>query len=270
MQVSRTEVIERIARPTSVLPAVAEEPVERPRRWIAWAILGLILAVLIAGLVVLTVNLLSSGSNLTTVPQSILGKTVPVAQEILSQAGFQSKVDSRRVFSSTYPKDTVADYTPKEAAGGATITLVVSKGPTIRRVLVPDVSCQPVNQATDQLRTAGFLVVVSGVADNANCTSAGVVAKTDPPAGARIKEGSTVRIFTLSQPSPSPTTPSPTTPSPPPTTPPPTSPSPSPTTPPPTSPSPSAPPPSPSVEPPGAPAGPGIGLHTPGTMPGRQ
>src|SRR6266511_1304392 len=42
-----TEVVERTARPTSVLPATATGAVEKPRRWAAWAILGLILALLV-------------------------------------------------------------------------------------------------------------------------------------------------------------------------------------------------------------------------------
>src|SRR5207248_8008119 len=37
LPLGRTEVVERRARPTSVLPAMATEPVERSRRWVAWA-----------------------------------------------------------------------------------------------------------------------------------------------------------------------------------------------------------------------------------------
>ena len=227
-----TEVVERTARPTSVLPATATGAVEKPRRWAAWAILGLILALLVTGLVLLAVNLLSSSSDLVTVPD-VRGKTLRIAENILENRGFKAEPAGRQ--QSTFPKGTVADYDPKQAKVGDTIRLFISTGGPVQKVTVPDIVCEPLDQALTRLSGAGFQPQVAGTSDNPNCQP-GDVSKTDPPGGAQLKAGATVQVFTVPQPSPSPTTPSP-----PPTTPspPPTSPSPSP---PPTSPSPSAPP----------------------------
>jgi serine/threonine-protein kinase len=259
LPVTRTEVIERTARPTSVLPTRAVEPVRKSRRWVAWTIMAVLLLLLATGLAFLAANLLSSGGT-TTVPTSIIGKPVRVAQAILNQSGFKSRVSPQRIVS-PYPKGIVGDYDPKQASIGDTITLFLSRGQPVTSVPVPDVSCEPLAQAESELRAAGFLVTTGGVADNANCTSPDVVARTEPPAGRKVAKGSTIAILTVPKPSPSPTTPSP-SPSPSPSTSPSPSPSPSPST----SPSPTVS--GATIGPP--PGGPPALLQAPGVRPGRQ
>jgi eukaryotic-like serine/threonine-protein kinase len=240
-----TEVVERTARPTSVLPTMATGAVDKPRRWVAWAVIGLIVALLLTGLVLLAVNLLSSSPDLVTVPD-VRGKTLRIAENILENQGFKAEPGGRQ--QSTYPKGTVADYDPKQAKVGDTIRLFISTGGPVQKKTVPDVVCEPLDQALSRLSGAGFVPNVAGTSDNPNCQP-GDVSKTDPPGGTQLKAGANVQVFTVPQPSPSPSTPSPppTTPSPPPTTPspPPTSPSPSPTL------SPTAPPTEPTDSPPG-------------------
>src|SRR6266536_2597716 len=158
-----TEVVERAARPTSVLPATATGAVEQPRRWVAWAIIGLIVALLVTGLVLLAMNLLSSGSGLVTVPD-VRGKPLRVAENILENQGFKAEPAGRQ--QSTYPKGTVADYDPKQAKVGDTIRLFISSGGPVQKVTVPDVVCEPLDQALTRLSNAGFVPNVAGNSDN--------------------------------------------------------------------------------------------------------
>jgi tRNA A-37 threonylcarbamoyl transferase component Bud32 len=208
---------------TTVMPATATEQAERPRWWVAAAILGGLLLILGVGLFFLARSLLGGGDKLISVAD-VTGKKVSVARALLLRQGFTIG-DVTREFSDQFAQDVVIDYTPKEATKGAAIALVVSKGPKVTLVPVPDVTCEPVGQAVGELQDAGFDPVLAGVASNGACQP-GDVAKTDPPGGTEAKEGSTVRVFQVPVPSPSPTTPPPTTPSPSPTTPSPTTPSP--------------------------------------------
>ena len=228
-----TTVVEGVARPTSMLPATATDEVDRPRRWVAVAILTAVLLILGVALFLLAQSLLSADEDLVTVP-NVRGRTVPVATKILEDGGFER---GRLIFRvSEEPKGIVIDYDPRAAERGASIDLVVSNGPTVELVAIPNVICEPEDQARDTLQEAGFKVPAAKQASNPNCLP-GDVAKTEPAVGEQAPKGTSVQIFVVPEPSPTATTPSPTptTPSPPP----PTTPSPTPTTPPPpTTPSP--------------------------------
>jgi eukaryotic-like serine/threonine-protein kinase len=71
-----------------------------------------------------------------------------------------------------------------------TITVVVSTGPEARRV--PDVSGQTVAQATTNLRTAGFSIILTGPVDS--LLPSGQVISTDPPAGTNLSVRSAVMM----------------------------------------------------------------------------
>src|SRR5207249_7050482 len=77
----RTEVVERSARSTMVLPAPATEEGERQRKWLAAGILGAVLLVILVALFFLAQNLLQTGSAVA-VPD-VRGKLLPVAEDIL-------------------------------------------------------------------------------------------------------------------------------------------------------------------------------------------
>jgi serine/threonine-protein kinase len=70
------------------------------------------------------------------------------------------------------------------------ITIQVSTGPEARRV--PDVSGQTVDQATTNLKTAGFQIILVGPADS-NLPS-GQVVSTDPPPGTNLPVQSAIML----------------------------------------------------------------------------
>jgi hypothetical protein len=81
-------------------------------------------------------------------------------------------------------------------------------------VKVPDVICEPLNQALTELRAANLEPELAGTEANPDCEP-GEVSQTNPGPGEEADEGT--RVFVFTQPEPSPTTPPPTTPSPTPT-----------------------------------------------------
>jgi serine/threonine-protein kinase len=200
-----TEYVERSARPTTVLPAPAVEEVEKPRRWIAFAILGFILLLLGVGLFFLARSLMQNNDPLVDVP-NVIDQTVSDAQRILAEAGFRSEVGPR--VASEKPPNTVVDYEPKQAAEGDLITLTVSTGPEVVLVPVPNVVCQPLQDARNQLERDGFEVVEAGEEENPDCPEEGRVARTEPEAGVEVEEGGEVRVFVVPAPAEPPAAPS--------------------------------------------------------------
>jgi beta-lactam-binding protein with PASTA domain len=108
----------------------------------------------------------------------------------------------------------VVDYDPKQAAEGATIDLIISDGPEVLRVQVPNVICESVDQALTELREANLQPELAGNEENPDCQP-GEVSQTNPGPGEEVNEGTQVAVFT--HPEPTPTSPPPTTPSPTPT-----------------------------------------------------
>ncbi|HEX2068719.1 MAG TPA: Stk1 family PASTA domain-containing Ser/Thr kinase, partial [Actinomycetota bacterium] len=117
MPVEQTAVVERATRATTVLPAQTTPDVKKPRRWMAILLLLFILGLLGVGLFFLARNLLTQ-PPLETVPSSIIGKPLAVAQNELRNNGFvPGRVE--REFSDRQPEGVVYDYDPKEAPAGA-------------------------------------------------------------------------------------------------------------------------------------------------------
>jgi beta-lactam-binding protein with PASTA domain len=89
------------------------------------------------------------------------------------------------------PAGTVVSTTPPAptvVVVGTQVTVTVSKGPDL--VTVPSVKGLGVETATTLLDSKGL--VVNGVVGSPN----NVVTATSPAAGARVKRGSTVRLYT--------------------------------------------------------------------------
>ena len=82
------------------------------------------------------------------------------------------------------------DVAPAERVRpGRVVKLTVSKGPDL--VTVPDVRSVPVATALERLRSAGLAPLVTSVTGNE------FVLKTAPDAGARVKRGSQVTVYTI-------------------------------------------------------------------------
>jgi eukaryotic-like serine/threonine-protein kinase len=110
----------------------------------------------------------------------------------LADAGFGHPKQSRTA-SPTVPQNLVIATVP--AAGQLTpvtndITMQVSTGPETQRV--PDVSGQTVDQATTNLKTTGFQIILSGPVDST--LPIGQVASTDPPAGTDLSVKSAITL----------------------------------------------------------------------------
>ncbi len=123
--------------------------------------------------------------------QGYAGKPVQQAQQELQAAGFVVTVSLEN--SRTVAEGLVISQNPANGQGkkGDTITLVGSKGPVM--VAVPQVRGMTKDEAAAALKNAGFQpatkTIVSGT------TAFGLAYGTDPAAGTKVAEGSTVTVL---------------------------------------------------------------------------
>jgi eukaryotic-like serine/threonine-protein kinase len=138
----------------------------------------------------ITINV-SSGPDQREVP--VCSRlTVNDCVRRLADAGFDHPKPSPTA-SATVPQNLVIATVP--AAGQMSvvtndITIQVSTGPEARRV--PDVSGQTVDQATANLKTAGFQIILNGPADSS--LPIGQVVSTDPPPGTNLPVQSAIML----------------------------------------------------------------------------
>jgi serine/threonine-protein kinase len=129
----------------------------------------------------------STGKPQVAVPD-VRGRTFAQAQAALASVGLVAVEDDE--FNDA-PAGQVVGTTPAPGAAavvGSQVTVTVSKGPDL--VTVPNVGRQSVQAATAAVEGAGLTVnEVVGSPDRP-------VYVTDPPAGARVKRGSAVRLYT--------------------------------------------------------------------------
>jgi beta-lactam-binding protein with PASTA domain/predicted Ser/Thr protein kinase len=134
---------------------------------------------------------------------NVVGETEDDAEEILVEAGFvmgivtpqESDEDEGIVLEQDPPGDS-------EARPGTAVNLVVSSGPAT--VAVPDVICQDLGSAQEEIEAAGLDFVVTGSRFSDECEP-GTVAEQNPSAGTEVQPGSNVRVKESSGPSPEPT-----------------------------------------------------------------
>jgi len=147
--------------------------------------------------------IVSSGTGQATVPD-VSGQDATSAANTLGQAGF--KTTSKTQSSQTVQAGNVISTTPlagTKANKGSTVIMNVSSGPspttteiptstTTGTTVVPDVSGETRNKATNDLSAAGFNPTFSP----ANCpTGSTQVQSTNPPAGSTAAKGSTVTML---------------------------------------------------------------------------
>ena len=78
-----------------------------------------------------------------------------------------------------------------EGKKGDRVTLTASQGPVV--VTVPTVRGMPKDQAVTTLKAAGFDVATKTIVNGP--TAAGIAYGTDPAAGAKVPEGSTITVL---------------------------------------------------------------------------
>jgi serine/threonine-protein kinase len=133
----------------------------------------------------------SRGVAQVTVP-NVLNFTESDATQALQSAGFDVATD--HATSSKVPQGNVISQTPaanKQVDKGTTVTIVISDGPP--PVAVPDVTGQTDTDATNALQDQGFNVQTQTVPVT-DPTQDGIVQSTNPPAGKKVPNGSTVTI----------------------------------------------------------------------------
>ncbi len=120
------------------------------------------------------------------------GKNIEVARDLADAAGL--KLVAKDENSTTVPANTVISQVQpagSEVNQGSSVEVVVSSGKNQKAV--PDVAGDDAADAANQLGQAGFKTRTSREASSS--VDAGKVVRTDPAAGARAEEGSTVTIF---------------------------------------------------------------------------
>lgn len=132
----------------------------------------------------------SQGPRPVLVP-SYVGKSGQQAQQELQAAGFQVSVTQEH--SKTVAEGLVISQTPADGSGkkGDKVTLVVSQGPVL--VVVPTVRGMKKDQAVTTLKNAGFEVATKTIVPGTDAF--GLAYGTDPAAGAKVPEGSTVTVL---------------------------------------------------------------------------
>ncbi len=115
-------------------------------------------------------------------------KPVKEAQKALKEQGLKVKIEKQN--HADIEKNNVISQTPPagELHRGDTVTLVVSKGPKMK--MVPDVRSYSLDRAREILKRAGFEVRVNRLIN----FGFDLVVNTNPRAGTRAPEGSTITV----------------------------------------------------------------------------
>ena len=143
------------------------------------------------------VLLVSSGPTPVQVPD-VAGKTQDAATAILQQAGFTVNVTQQN--SSTVAQGTAIGTDPpagSTAGKGSAVQLIISSGK--QQVQIPSLVNQSPGAAGQALGQLGLNVQQQSEASSS--VQAGLVTRTNPPAGATVPVGSNVTVFVSSGPS---------------------------------------------------------------------
>jgi beta-lactam-binding protein with PASTA domain len=172
-----------------LVEGVVTRPRRRPPVW-AWALLA---ALLIAA-AALGAYLIAKPAKKFVPP--VTGETLNVARTQLQNAGFS--VGTPISVTDPAASGTVIGESPQggsKADEGSTVSLTVSQGPGDGTV--PSVQDLPVAQAKRRI-TAAHLRVDRTVPESSNQFAAGVVTRTDPPAGQSLPVGTGITVFVSS------------------------------------------------------------------------
>jgi serine/threonine-protein kinase len=144
----------------------------------------------------------SKGPPKVEVP-SVVNQSVESARAELQSFGFTLTVSSEQD-SESVPAGNVISQSPgagEKAPQGSSVSVVVSSGPAM--VTVPDVVCDPVAQARQEIMQAGLRPQEGGSEFSDDCPK-GTVASQSPGANAQVEQGSTVTYIRSKGPQPTP------------------------------------------------------------------
>jgi serine/threonine protein kinase len=188
--------------PPVVAVALEEDPEEeekRKRRWI-WV------AVAVAVIVGILIGLALTRDTRTDVPK-VTGNELNVAISLLQQEGFSAdvkRVENAAPANEVLEQDPLASPPADKAeldcsflsffCSKPKVLLTVSSGPGSG--VIPGTSGLEVEEATEEIEAAGFVVKTESVSSNA--VEEGLVVHSEPSGGSTATKGSTVTLFVSS------------------------------------------------------------------------
>jgi eukaryotic-like serine/threonine-protein kinase len=155
-----------------------------------------------------TVTLTIAKAPRTFPVPDLTGMTLEEAQITLEDANLT--LGDQATEASDVPEGEIIRQEPaadEEVPKDTPVNVVVSSGPEITTVSVPDVTCLSFGQAKAQLVSKGLQINEDGTRPpNPLCSNPNKIAAQDPPAGSQVQTGSTVNVYTgeTSPPTPEP------------------------------------------------------------------
>jgi len=120
---------------------------------------------------------------------NLVGKTKESAESLLKENGFST--DTKEEPSDTVPKGSVISYTPTKPKNGERVTLTVSSGKKVTKVVVPNITGMSESEAKTLLETNGLML--GNKAEQHSVTVAkGVIIGQSTAAGSSVDSGSSV------------------------------------------------------------------------------
>ena len=133
---------------------------------------------------------ISLGSDTVDITKlGIAGKTKEAAEALLKENGFS--VESKEENSDTIEKGKVISYSPTKPKNGDRITLIVSSGKKVTKVVVPNIINMSEADAKALLESNG-LVLGKKAEQNSQSIAAGIIAGQSIAAGSSVDSGTSI------------------------------------------------------------------------------
>ena len=120
---------------------------------------------------------------------NLVGKTKESAESLLKENGFST--DTKEEPSDTVPKGSVISYTPTKPKNGERVTLTVSSGKKITKVVVPNITGMSESEAKTLLETNG-LILGEKAEQHSATVAKGIIIGQSTAAGSSVDSGSSV------------------------------------------------------------------------------
>lgn len=136
----------------------------------------------------------SSGAEAVEIPQSLRSMSVASARDTLRNLGFEVSDATRQENSDSVEEGYVINTDPAigtSAKKGSTVTLIVSAGPAVKKVTVPDITGRTESSAISRLEDNN-LKAGSISYESSDSVSKGLVISQSPSAGSEVSENSSV------------------------------------------------------------------------------
>lgn len=130
---------------------------------------------------------------------NLVGKTNESAEGLLKENGFS--VDTKEEPSDTVPKGSVISYTPTKPKNGERVTLTVSSGKKITKVVVPNITGMSETEAKTLLETNG-LILGNKAEQHSSTVAKGIIIGQSAAAGSSVDSGSSVDYAVSNGPAP--------------------------------------------------------------------